>query len=521
VPQDVAHRLNDFRAFFQMLAANVNQQWMYELQNAHIINIHRELLAGYLGEYAQAGAFSCVDEPIKIMRLRGVRRYAYECEIVKIVGRLHHDRNHINRDPLLVSMKAMVEAHRRVAGIHERAAPEEEEVVSLNEIRRVLLENGVAQKVVDELSDDELRRILEIAGDDSDRGGKTKNLFTILHSGRISRKNAGEVLIRLEIMGRTHDNRPGSGAPAEALRTIYQEFGFRAFHKEELYPLRDPYSSSTVDVEVRMLEKLGILLPVIKDEDKRKKYHRLNESIRGATSEETETNIRTIYNIKFRTSARGKERPLDRFIIPKHKIPSVLERVKIELLHRNLEMAKKDHFHKEPCIIRAWNGYAPPGSQERMLTRISRITRGSPHQMDFREKDPRQLVEAAIADKNNKNIVTVLPYGRLTEEQIHRLAKEGAQVIFMDLEKEHLSAEDIAQIGGIIAAGIAYLNNNDLIFMNIYRLLTDDNEHVPVTVDEFKKDPTKLKFILKPVEILDAEDLRNLHNRMEQLLTAA
>ncbi len=517
VAQDVAHRLNDFRAFFQMLAANLDQGLIYDLKNIYGINIHRELLAGYLGEYAREGAFSYVDDPIEIRRVGGVRRYVYECKIGRILSRLHHDRDHINRDPLLVSMKALVEADRRAAGTRERTAPGGEESVPLDEVRRVLLENGVAQKVVDELSEDELRRIVGIARSGANRDEKTADLFTILHSGRISRKNADTVLTRLEIMGRT----PGPGAPAEALRTIYQEFGFRVFHGEELYPLRKPYASSTVDVEIRMLEKLGVLLPVIKDEDKRKKYHRLNESIRGATSEETENNIRNIYNIKLKTSKRGRQHPLDRYSIPDDKIPAVRERVKIELLHRHSKMSDKGRVTGEQCLIKAWNGYGSPGYQKGMLTRIHNITEKGPYKVDFREGDSQELVDFALTNKNNTHVITILPYNKLTEEQVKKLINAEAQVIFMDFEKEELTGFDLSHIGGIIAAGISYLNNNDLAFMNIYRLLTDDNEHLSITVEEFKGDPTKLKFILKPVEILDAEDLRNLHNRMEQLLTAA
>jgi len=213
---------------------------------------------------------------------------------------------------------------------------------------------------------------------------------------------------------------------------------------------------------------------------------------------------------------------LDVFTMKRSKRPAVRERVKMELLNRHLEVSKRGALQEEPCIIKAWKGYTPPGRED-MLTRISKVTRGSPYEVDLREKDLEQLVQFAASDKNkdNDHIVTILPYNRLTDTQVDRLTKAEARVIFMDLEKEELSADDVNHIGGIIAAGIAYLNNNDFAFTNIYKLLTDDYEHAPISVEEFKKDPSNLKFLLKPIEIKDAEDLRDLYERMEELLIAA
>ena len=75
------------------------------------------------------------------------------------------------------------------------------------------------------------------------------------------------------------------------------------------------------------------------------------------------------------------------------------------------------------------------------------------------------------------------------------------------------------QIGGIIATGIAYINNNDLAFMNLYRLLTGKEN--PVTIEEIRRDPTCLVFLLEPAGKIDPDDLKHLNERMKRLLVAA
>jgi hypothetical protein len=57
--------------------------------------------------------------------------------------------------------------------------------------------------------------------------------------------------------------------------------------------------------------------------------------------------------------------------------------------------------------------------------------------------------------------------------------------------------------------------------MNLYRLLTDDNKHPLITVDELKRNPLCLKFFLAPIRINDLDDLKHLNDRMRELLSAA
>ncbi len=305
-------------------------------------------------------------------------------------------------------------------------------------------------------------------------------------------------------------------ALAGILRTIHRKKGFHQFFWKSLAVIYDSYGVGTIKVKLTQLTKLGIL---IKTKDLG--YSRLNPALQGRTAAETEDNIEAICNIRLKTKIHNQYNPLNGPDIPKEERPLVRERIKLELLHRYLELTKRSSIQEEPCLIKAWHGYASPGAQEQMLTRISKITRGGPYEVDFREEDAEKLVKHAIANKENEHIVTILPYSKLTEPQLERLKKGNARVIFMDFEKEELSANDVSHIGGIVAAGIAYLNSNDLAFMNIYRLLTGDTHHGAIAVEELKKDPAKLRFILKPAEIKDAEELRHLHERMEELLVAA
>jgi len=308
------------------------------------------------------------------------------------------------------------------------------------------------------------------------------------------------------------------GGAGETLRIIYERFGFDEFGKASLDILCQPLTRSSVSRMIKFLKRLGVIMPA---EEGYGATYRLSETLQGPTKQDTQNNVAALYNIEMKTGSRRNVHPLSYHIRPENEIPALRERVKIELLHRNSEHAKKTDLQKEPYLIKAWNGYASPGFQQGLLTRIRRLSHASPHQVDFREKNVKKLVDFAIANKKDEHIVTILPFSKLSETQIKRLTEEKARVVFMDFENEELTNETVCHIEGIIAAGIAYLNNNDLAFMNIYRLLTDDNRHDPVTVEEFKKDPAMLKFLLKPVEIKNAEELRHLHERIEELLVAA
>jgi hypothetical protein len=114
-----------------------------------------------------------------------------------------------------------------------------------------------------------------------------------------------------------------------------------------------------------------------------------------------------------------------------------------------------------------------------------------------------------------------LPYKKLTDEQVTKLMDVKAKMIYMDFDNSEISHFGFNHIGGIIAAGVAYLNDKDLLLMNLYRLLTDDDDHGFITVDQIKNNPKVLMFILKPVTILEIEAIKRLNGRMESLLIAA
>lgn len=309
------------------------------------------------------------------------------------------------------------------------------------------------------------------------------------------------------------------GCPAEALRTIYKNYGFKKFSKNKmidkrmlLYILRKPYPESTVDTEVSMLKKLGVLFMP------KKGIYRLNPVLKGETSEQTERNIAAIYNIRFKTGR--KEIPLDRFEIPEEKIPAVKEMVCMEMSRMQYKRAVKTDIHKEPCVIRIWRGYAGK-SQEDMLRHIREESKDGPYKVEFRELD--KLVNSAHKNRDNKNVVTILPFERLTRVRKKRLQDSCVQFINMDFEQQELDTYAIVQLEAIVAAGAAYLNNDNTAFNNLYKILTDGNMDIGVTIEKLKANPAlviKHIFKLKP-GIVEIDDLKPLNDRMKELLSAA
>lgn len=309
-----------------------------------------------------------------------------------------------------------------------------------------------------------------------------------------------------------------SGCPAEALRVIFREFIFNEFSKESLYELRRAYRPSTVDMEVRMLKKIGILLPV----KGKPKHYRINPAIGGSTHEETEKNLEAVYNIKLKTSPRGKECPLDGYSIPEDKIPAVKERVKLEILHRHFETAVKAK-QEDKYIIKMWSGYAVSREQKAILQKIRARLSDNGYKIDFgnitdEKKSVKELVDFAISPDGNKdNTVIVLPFKeQYVQENLSNL--KNAHVIFIDYDRRKVSHERFFHIGGIIAAGVAYLANNDFAFNNICNILTNNTGNIDVTIEQLKKDPTLLTLLLDPILIKNPDDLKSLNERMTKLL---
>jgi len=308
------------------------------------------------------------------------------------------------------------------------------------------------------------------------------------------------------------------GCPAEALRTIYKNYEFKKFGKSRaidkripLYVLRKSYPDSTVDTEVRTLKKLGVLLMLEKG------IYKLNPVLKGETPKQTEHNIAAVYNIRFKTGR--KEIPLDRFKIPEEKIPAVKEMVRMEMSHMQYKRAVETNIHREPCKIRIWKGYAGK-SQEDMLRHICEESKDGPYNVEFRELD--KLVDFEYKNREDKNEVTVLPFERLNPVRKKKLKNSRVQFINMDFKEQEPDTYAIVQLEAIVAAGVAYLNNNNTAFNNLYKILTDENMDIGVTIEELKAKPAlviKHIFKLKP-GIVEIDDLKPLNDRMKELLSA-
>lgn len=328
------------------------------------------------------------------------------------------------------------------------------------------------------------------------RGNKERGLYAIL------RRAAEELDFSIDdFSGGLRDRTTGRGlriergSPGDALRVIYDVFGFKEFKRADLLPLRK-YHPSTVDVELRMLRELGLLIRV-----KRGTY-RLSAILRGSNDEETSRNIAALYNMEFKIGRKNV--PLARYEIPDGKLDTVRELIKAELSQRYINDAMSAKERTEPATIRVWKGYASP-SQGSMLTRIENISQKGPYKIEFLSLE--ELMESASKEGNQ---VTIMPH------------KKGMQnngsIIYMNPRKRTIGAEDIVQIGGIIATGVAYLNNNDLALRNLYKLLTGKEKDI--TVSKLMEDPAGFIFGLK-VKKVDIDDLMRLNERIEELLESA
>jgi len=305
-------------------------------------------------------------------------------------------------------------------------------------------------------------------------------------------------------LGAAAEEEKSGDNPAEALRVIYTEFGFEEFTKAE--------------TNVSMLEELGILLS---RQEGNQVFYRLNPALKGSNDEETERNIAAVYNIKLKVGR--KDKPLDRYEIPEKKIPFVKERMKIEVMNRHLKEALKAQLH-DKATIKIWSGYARSAKQKAILQEIRDEALKSGYDIDFgnigdEAESLKELVDFAISDDGKKeNAVVILPY-KDDYAKKHMAELKQANVIFMDYDRRLSSADRFFQIGGIVATGVAYVNNNDRAFKNLYRLLTGEEE--AFTIEELKKDPVMLKFILEPAEKMDPEDIRQLNECMRELLIRA
>jgi len=203
----------------------------------------------------------------------------------------------------------------------------------------------------------------------------------------------------------------------------------------------------------------------------------------------------------------------------------VREQVKAELFGQDLA-AMRQARTADKSIIKIWSGYAKSKDQKALLQEIRKIAPERGYRIDFgnisdEEASVKELVDFAISAAGKQDgAVTVLPSDH-KYVQSHLGELKSSHVIFMDYDASGVNMDSFFQIGGIIAAGVAYITNNDIAFMNTYRLLTDDSGHLPVTIDELKRDPLRLKFLIVPIKIINTEDLKHLNDRMRDLLFCA
>ena len=195
-------------------------------------------------------------------------------------------------------------------------------------------------------------------------------------------------------------------------------------------------------------------------------------------------------------------------------------RFKIEESANIINNVEKVHTIDKPGIIKVWEGYAAPQFQKNMLTRIHTKTENSPYQIGF-DSNLDNLIDFACQQAKNDNAVTILPSNKLTTQQKGRLESAGAHVIYINFETGvELGTDDIMQLGAIVFTGMAYLNNNDNAFMNLYKLLTGQ-VHNPVTIEELRKNPGLLTFVLEPASIHNYNELKHSNDLIEKAILKA
>ncbi|MBF0253398.1 MAG: hypothetical protein HQL29_06240, partial [Candidatus Omnitrophica bacterium] len=176
-------------------------------------------------------------------------------------------------------------------------------------------------------------------------------------------------------------------------------------------------------------------------------------------------------------------------------------------------------------VLKIWSGYAGSDEQKRLMQEIRDIVARRGYTVDFGNISDeaisvKELVDFAVSSEGKKdNTVTIIPaddpYAR---EHMNEL--KGSNVIFMDVKKRVSGETMFFRLEAIMAAGLAYINNDELIFANLYRILTGDDD-TAISLAMIKSDPFVLQFILDPISLSDVEIFRSLNERMREMLMAA
>jgi len=288
----------------------------------------------------------------------------------------------------------------------------------------------------------------------------------------------------------------------------------------ELVNLRSPYARRTVEREFEILKDLEIFVPVVINGKTKRGYYRFSDMMIGANEDYTKTLINVIKDVKFQVGRRGNIRPLHRGDIPKEERPLVKEILRLHITNYIHTHMKEVKITDKPYIVKAWKGYGAP-SQQSLLTKIRTLTEDTPFQVSF-EKIEDLVGFACKRDNVNDRTVTILPLNMLDEAQIARLKDEKARVMYINLDREILSANDLTPLEALIGVGRAYLVNDDSAFYKLYELLTQSTDYTRISLAKLKEDPelfiNALNFILTPIT---THDPVRVNERMRELLISA
>lgn len=294
----------------------------------------------------------------------------------------------------------------------------------------------------------------------------------------------------------------------ECLNLIYKKFAFEKFKSEKLFQINERFTTAVKGRLLMTLKNLCIL------KSSKKGFYKIWSIFKDETGKDAEGNIAFLCNISLKMG--DEEKPMLGYHgFPEQKIPAAKERIKMEFGHRFYKNIQPGKI-REACTIRVWNGYVGE-SQKDLLQYIRKKSEEGTYKVEFQE-----IQDFDMDETHSGNELRILPFSRLTEGQKEKIRTSKTQFINMDFEKESLDPFAIVQIEAVVAAGIAYLNDDDFAFNNLYKLLTNSDEDISVSIKKLKQCPD---LMIKYVFILEAtavpiDDLKPLNERMKKLVTS-
>jgi len=305
---------------------------------------------------------------------------------------------------------------------------------------------------------------------------------------------------------------------AECLEGIYKTSGFREFNMSELPFLCEKYKSNMRSIILRGLVRLSILTR------EKKAVYKINPIFKGRNGAETEENFAGLFKMTFEqgVSIKKKSPVFERYTYSKNKTFAIKECIQMDLAHTFLgRLTSEANIERDPCIIRVWKGYASLAQEDLPQCIRDAMKRRGSYVLKFMELD--ELINDTKEKKASSNEIMILPFDRLNASQKRTLETGKAWFINMDFEKQILDPDAVVQLEAIIASAIAYLNNDDFTFNNLYKILTDSTDDIKVSIEELKKNPLlaiKHMFLLNPGKV-HIDDLAPLNRRMKKLIDSA